>query len=1220
MTTAPKVLIANRGEIALRILRTARKLGIPTVAIYTLVDADTPVVSQADEAYIIGDGQNPRGYLDIDEIVAIAKKSGATMVAPGYGFLSENASFAKAIEAAGVTFLGPTPFQMTSMGLKHEARAVAIKAGVPVVPGSEGTIETLDLALEWANKIGYPVMLKASAGGGGMGMTVCKTEQELKDNFEATRQKGETLFKDSTVFLEKYIARARHVEVQIFGNGEGHVIHFGERECSVQRRHQKVIEETPCPLFLSDLGKKTRERMCAAAVALGKTINYRSAGTVEFVLDDESPNYDFYFLELNARIQVEHPITEVVRPGLDLVELLIRQGLSPNHSLPAAELDQSKWAPFDGHSIEARVYCENPLAGFRPSPGRLQLVEWADIGERGRIDTWVKTGTMVSPNYDPMIAKVIVWGKDRDAAIKQLVKVLSESKIAGPTTNLHYCRAILESDAFQKGQVTTVYLDSMPYEPPVMEFIQPGLSTTVQDLPGRFVGLGIPRGGAADMLALQAANVLVGNDPNAEGLEMTMMGSKIKFHCAATIAVTGAEMKVTIDKKEVPMWETLKIAKGSVLFVGSANGHGLRSYLAIRGGLPTVAPYMGSKSTFAGASLGGSQGRALFAGDMLDIDLNSANFDKKLSIPPASRPQLGSVWELEVTPSAQWDEEFITLQGMKNMLAAEWTVTPASNRSGLRLDGPLLDWARTSGGEGGSHPSNLIDQGYAFGALNFNGDTPVLFGVDGPDMGGFSCVLTVARPSMWKLGQMRPADKVRFVLITRQDSEELDTSHNTWLNALVEEGDASAYAPSAKAKPADDASFVSTSVLYTRGDVTVREAGDEFILFEVGEMTFDMKDRVKVELWERALRAKKVPGIVYFNTCVRSSLIHFDPKIISMGELVKVAVDAARGLDDVSNVEIPMTVWKMPVVPNDRWTRADIEYYMKSARKEAVYLPDNCKYIARNNGLPDTAVTDALLGTPWFIIALGFFVMLPFHIPLDPRFRLLAQKYNPSRVKTTEGAIGLAGVIASIYPIESPGGYQLLGRTLTTFRAWNDKPCLVNSFDQMEFFEVTEDEFVKIEANYKAGIYQPESRQDVFKMKQYLEWIGGMKDEIDAFKAKQKAASEEVAKEEAVLFAKWTKEKEEEAKAIAAQQAAGGSAATSEGTPIPAPLSANVWKFYVKPGDIIEDDDQRIVELEAMKTSVWVTPGEETKGKKVVSLAVKEGDSVSPGQVLLYLE
>ena len=417
-------------------------------------------------------------------------------------------------------------------------------------------------------------------------------EKELRQNFEATRIKGQTLFKEPTVFLEKYIARARHVEVQIFGNGAGHVVHFGERECSVQRRHQKVIEEAPCALFASDIGKsestpdradvETRERMCAAAVALGELMQYRSAGTVEFILDDTSPTLDFYFLELNARIQVEHPITEVIRPGLDLVELMIKQGLRPDRSLPKEELQQDKCAAFEGHAIEVRVYCENPKQDFRPCPGRLQVVQWGDIGDRGRIETWVSTGTLVTPHYDPMIAKLIVYGETREEAITKMLRMLDKTTMSGPPNNIDYLKTILDGAAFRDNKVYTTSLDSFDYTPSALEIITPGVATSVQDLPGRPIGKGICRGGAADQFSMRIANWLVGNDWTVEGLEMTMIGAKILFHVESTIAVAGAEMAVTINKKPVDMWTTLHVKPGDVLNVGTAVSISLTLLMAER--------------------------------------------------------------------------------------------------------------------------------------------------------------------------------------------------------------------------------------------------------------------------------------------------------------------------------------------------------------------------------------------------------------------------------------------------------------------------------------------------------------------------------------------------------------------------------------------------------------------------------------------------------------
>lgn len=1127
-------------------------------------------------------------------------------------------TFAKMVEDAGLVFLGPTPHQISSMGLKHEAREVAIKAGVPIVPGSDGVVEDVEEAVKIAAQIGYPVIVKASGGGGGMGMTVCRDEKEMRANFDATREKGQILFKESAVFIEKYIERARHVEVQVFGNGEGHVIHAGERECSVQRRHQKIIEEAPCALFASARGQEVRKRMCQAAVDLCKLMNYRSAGTVEFVLDDTSPELSFYFLELNARIQVEHPVTEVIHPGLDLIELMIRQGMSPTGSLPAEELKQDPLLNIDGHAIEVRVYCENPNAGFQPSPGQLMEVSWGDVGERGRVETWVKSGTTVTPYYDPMIAKLIVWAPTRAECIDKAIKMLDETRVVGPPNNIDYCRQILDTKDFSDSTVTTTWCSRFAYHPPAIEVLTPGISTSVQDMPGRHIGLGFPRAGPADQLSFQAANLLVGNPTTTEGLEVTMSGPKLLFHVDSVIAVTGADMKVTIDKKEVPMWTTLPIKAGQTLAVGMVRHDlGMRGYIAVAGGFRNVAEFMGSKSTFAAAGLGGYQGRTLLMGDLLEI--GKAEVKETLTVPENARIPLTNSWTVPVLANAQWDLEYLSKEGMETLLTAEWKVSTLSNRSGLRLDGPRIQWARADGGDGGAHPSNVIDQGYAFASLNINGDTPVLFTVDSPDMGGFSNVLAIANGAAWKTGQMRPGDSIRFVLVSPDEAAQINADDEAWLKACT----------TSSAKPLhqlteskDIKDSTKSSVLYrveatdTTPERIFRQCSDEYVIYEVGDMVLDVQNRVRVELWERAMREANIPGVLYMNACVRSSIVHFDPSVISMHDLVERMVEIDAGLGSGEDVELPITVHHMPCVPDDKWTHEAIEYYMKTAREEAVYLPSNTEYIARNNGMTLKDVHDTLTCTPWLVLAHGFFVMLPFIIPLDPTRRILGQKYNPSRTKTPEGAIGLAGVIGAIYPIASAGGYQLLGRTLSTWQPWSESHSLLTNFDSVQFYPVSEDEFESIERQFKAGAWKPKSEKSTFKMKDYLAMIESKADATKKFRAQQRACSSKVGEEEEKMFADFLKKKAED-------EAAGVKPKTTAdfpGEPVTSPLSASVWKVLVKEGDIIEDDEQHVVELEAMKTSVFVAAGDDTKGKKVTGIAVQHADPVNPGMPLIYLE
>ncbi|HCM66518.1 MAG TPA: urea carboxylase, partial [Alcanivorax sp.] len=387
-----KVLIANRGEIAVRICRTLKEMGIASVAVYSDADRNSQHVGAADEAVALGGQTAAESYLRSELILQAAKDTGAQGIIPGYGFLSENADFAEACAEAGIRFIGPTPDQLRRFGLKHEARALAEAAGVPLAPGT-GLLQSLDEAKSAAAEIGYPIMLKSTAGGGGIGLSRCDNEQELVDAFESVKRMGENFFSDSGVFIERFVARARHVEVQIFGDGHGKVLALGERECSLQRRNQKVVEETPAP----SLPQATREQLHASAVRLGESVNYQSAGTVEYIYDDERD--EFYFLEVNTRLQVEHGVTEAVF-GVDLVAWMV---MLAGGEQPPLDADYRS----RGHAMEVRIYAEDALKDFQPSPGELTEVSFPDDI---RLDGWVDTGTRVSPHYDPMLAKVIVHG------------------------------------------------------------------------------------------------------------------------------------------------------------------------------------------------------------------------------------------------------------------------------------------------------------------------------------------------------------------------------------------------------------------------------------------------------------------------------------------------------------------------------------------------------------------------------------------------------------------------------------------------------------------------------------------------------------------------------------------------------------------------------------------------------------------------------------------
>jgi 3-methylcrotonyl-CoA carboxylase alpha subunit len=461
-----KVLVANRGEIARRVMRTCRRLGIATVAVYSEADCDAPHVADADEAVLVGPPPAKDSYLNVDAVLEAVRRTGAGAVHPGYGFLSERSAFARAVADAGAVFVGPPPAVLDAFGDKMKARHVALAAGTRPVPGTDepiaiDSVEGLDGAKTAARAIGYPIMVKAVGGGGGIGMQIVPDEAGIERALKTCSDRGRAAFADARVYLERYVDQPRHIEVQVFCDGHGAAYALGERECSVQRRHQKIIEETPSPasFFTGDAGEARRRELHAAALRVVKSVGYLGAGTCEFIADARG---DLFFLEVNARLQVEHPVTEMVT-GLDLVELQLR--VAAGEPLP----DLSKVVR-TGHAVEARVYAEDPSKGFIPKPGSIDELVWAGgAGEAQtralRIESGVRAGSKVTPFYDPMIAKVAAWGETRSAAIDALASALAGTTIAPCTTNVAFLRDLLASSEFRAGAYDTRFAEAFAKRP-----------------------------------------------------------------------------------------------------------------------------------------------------------------------------------------------------------------------------------------------------------------------------------------------------------------------------------------------------------------------------------------------------------------------------------------------------------------------------------------------------------------------------------------------------------------------------------------------------------------------------------------------------------------------------------------------------------------------------------------------------------------------------------
>ena len=1189
------VLIANRGEIAVRIARTLKRMGIRSVAIYSEADRDSLHVSAADLAVALPGQTAAENYLCGERILEIARQSGAEAIIPGYGFLSENTGFANECRAAGIVFVGPTPDQILRFGLKHTSREIAADAGVPLTPGS-GLLRSLDEARRAAQDIGYPVMLKCTAGGGGIGMSRCDDEAELTAAYETVQRLGQNFFKDSGVFVERFVADARHIEVQIVGDGQGRVVALGERDCSVQRRNQKVIEETPAP----HLPAATRAALLDAAVRLGRAVNYLSVGTVEFIYDGARDA--FYFLEVNTRLQVEHPITEAVT-GIDLVEWMIRiaAGQPPDFSrLPDPQ----------GCAIEVRIYAENPLRNFQPAPGVLTEVAFPpDV----RVDTWVRTGSEISSHYDPMIAKIIAHGTDRETTRLKLLQALQQTHLDGSATNLDYVRHVLDSEAFRAARISTRLLDHYHYVSPVIEVMAAGTYTTIQDYPGRtgLWDIGVPPSGPMDDYAFRMANRVVGNAESAAGLECTLQGPTLRFHGDAVIALTGAPASATLDGgPELPWWQPVEIRAGQTLAIGRVSS-GCRSYVAVRYGID-VPDYLGSKSTFVLGQFGGHGGRTLRIGDVLPLTPAQAGgrtpapLYATRAVPPSLIPSYGRHWQIGVLYGPHGAPDFFTEQSIATLFASDYEVHYNSNRLGVRLVGPRPDWTRSDGGEAGLHPSNIHDCVYAIGSVNFTGDTPVILTCDGPSLGGFVCPVTVIKAELWKVGQVKPGDTIRFVPLTFEQALAMERAQDEAIQALQPVDHA--------IQPAGNSTCV-LAELPARRDrpaVTYRQAGDKYILLEYGPNVLDLRLRLRVHLLMEALTARGLAGVAELSPGVRSVQIHYDSRVISQQALLAVLIELEQHLADVDTVKVPSRIVHLPMAFEDSATLGAVQRYRETVRAEAPWLPNNVDFIQRINGLSSRDdVRDIVFDAEYMVMGLGdVYLGAPCAVPLDPRHRLLTSKYNPARTYTAEGTVGIGGVYMCIYGMDSPGGYQLVGRTIPIWnkflhnRQFGEQPWLLRFFDRVRFYPVDEMELDRFRADFRAGRAVIAIEESMFDMAQHEDMLSQHADAIQAFQHRQHNAF-------VTEVAHWQTSTEVMAEEVSAAM----DVVMVTGTPLLCDMSGNVWKLLVESGQTVEEG-QIVVVLEAMKMEFSVRA---PHAGQIGLVFCRPGKPVSAGECMLEI-
>jgi urea carboxylase len=855
---------------------------------------------------------------------------------------------------------------------------------------------------------------------------------------------------------------------------------------------------------------------------------------------------------VNTRLQVEHAVTEEVT-GVDLVEWMVRLGcgeLPPLHEIRP----QSR-----GASIQVRIYAEDPSHDFRPSTGTLMNVT---LPPRARCETWVENGTEVTPYYDPMLAKIIVRAVTRDTAVKQLTEALAVTRFDGIETNLDYLRTVVADPEFLVGGYPTSFLSRVLYEPLAIEIIEPGMQTTVQDYPGRlgYWHVGVPPSGPMDSLAFRVANDLAGNVESAAAIECTMTGPSIRFHSDAVIAVTGADMQPKLDGHLAPMWQALNVKRGSTLRLGSAT-EGARTYIAIRGGID-VPVYLGSWSTFILGKFGGHGGRTLRAGDMLrwgrTPEFSNPGIPVRAPSPSSIEfpiPRYGHEWEIGVMYGPHGAPDFFTEDDIEMIFRTSWKVHHNSDRTGVRLIGPRPKWARRDGGEAGLHPSNIHDNAYAIGAMDFTGDMPVLLGPDGPSLGGFVCPVVIIEDELWKLGQLRPGDTVRFQRVPKNEP----------------------------------------CILHQSRDMVYRASGDRYLLVEVGANVLDLNLRFRIHQLERILRQQYLRGIIDITPGIRSLQFHYDTAALRREELIACLEACEDALPDLDDVTLPTRTVHLPLSWDDPATQLAIRKYMQSVRPDAPWCPSNIEFIRRINGLDSIEdVRRIVFDASYLVLGLGdVYLGAPVATPLDPRHRLVTTKYNPARTWTAENSVGIGGAYLCVYGMEGPGGYQFVGRTV---QMWNthrktkefmpETPWLLRFFDQIRFFPVSAEELLEIRDAFPYGKYSLNIEDTDFNLKKYHQFLKTTSAEAAIFKARQQAAF--LAERE-----RWAAAGQAEFIDPSNEEPPSGPADIPDGCEaVRSPMTASVWQIAVEPGQRV-GAGERVIVLEAMKMEfVVVAPAD----------------------------
>jgi urea carboxylase len=858
--------------------------------------------------------------------------------------------------------------------------------------------------------------------------------------------------------------------------------------------------------------------------------------------------------------------------------------------------------PPQGHAIQARVYAEDPSHQFRPSSG---LLTEAVFPEWTRCDGWVSAGTEVSPFYDPLLSKVMVHAATRADAVQKLAAALDETRLSGFETNLRFLRGICRWQPFVSGGVAMRDMASFIYQPTTIDVLSAGTMTTVQDWPGRvgYWEVGVPPSGPFDPLSLRLANTLVGNEEGAAALEITMTGPTLRFNHAASIAIVGASALILKNGAAVEMNRMVKMEAGDVLKIGRFEGKGARAYLAVAGGIESPE-YLGSASTFTLGKFGGPFGRALLPGDVLGV--RSDDIPVVMNGGQECPPSLTHHWQIGVFYGPHGAPDFFLAEDISTFFATDWEVHYNSARTGVRLIGPKPKWARSDGGEAGLHPSNLHDNAYAIGAVDFTGDMPVILGPDGPSLGGFVCPCVVVDAELWKLGQLRPGDKITFIPVDEIWAANQSAALTDFIQGKI----------SSLPIPQSTIINLQSAILDSFGEgddaVVLRRAGDRYFLIEFGPHHLDLKLRFKVHVVYEWLKEQHIVGIIDLTPGIRSLQVHFDPALVSRDDLWETIKQGIEKLPPLEEIEVPTRIVHLPLSWDDPSTQEAIRRYMQGVRPDAPWCPSNLEFIRRINGLESIdEVYQKFFSASYLVMGLGdVYLGAPVATPLDPRHRMVTTKYNPARTWTPENAVGIGGAYLCIYGMEGPGGYQFTGRTIPVWNRWRkthdfQQPWLLRFFDQLRFYPVTADELVRLRDDVPLGRHQLEIEEKTFRFAEYEAFLETNATEIAAFRETQQAA--------------FLEERQRWEAAGISMDAPAEEAPASDEIIIPdgchtldSPVSGSVWKVHSATGARVSPGHAVMI-LEAMKMEITLETDSEAE---IIEILVAEGSSVKAGQAL----